>query len=75
MSTVAHLSPVGGSHPRTSTPQAQRLRRSEESLRNLSGNYLDTHRNGDVLSTQVLDDTFEVDGVPVDDRGGDEAQA
>ncbi len=35
---------TGGSHPRTSTPQAQRLRRSEKSLRNLSGNYLDTHR-------------------------------
>ena len=31
--------------------------------------------NGDVLSTEVLDDTVEVDGVPVDDRGGDEAQA
>jgi hypothetical protein len=44
VSTVAHLSPVGGSHPRTSTPQAQRLRRSEESLRNSSGNYLETHR-------------------------------
>jgi hypothetical protein len=36
---------TGGSHPRTSTPQAQRLRRSEKSLRNLSGNYLDTHRH------------------------------
>src|SRR3954471_22790655 len=44
VSTVAHSSPVGGSHLRTPTPQAQRLRRSEESLRNLSGNYLDTHR-------------------------------
>ena len=31
--------------------------------------------NGDVLSTQVLDDTVEIDGVPVDDCGGDEAQA
>jgi hypothetical protein len=27
VSTVAHSSPVGGSHLRTSTPQAQRLRR------------------------------------------------
>ena len=53
MSTVAHLSPVGGSHPRTSTPQAQRLRRSEESLRNLSGNYLDTHRRLDRTSRIV----------------------
>ena len=44
VSTVAHSSPVGGSHLRTSTPQAQRLRREEESLRDLSGNYLDTHR-------------------------------
>ena len=44
MSTVAHSSPFGGSHRRTSTPQAQRFRREEESLRGLSGNYLDTHR-------------------------------
>jgi hypothetical protein len=27
------------------------------------------------LSTHVLDDAVEVDGVPMDDRGGDEAQA
>ena len=46
MSTVAHSSPVGGSHRRTSTPQAQRFRREEESLRGLSSNYLDTHRLG-----------------------------
>ena len=49
---LAHLSPVGGSHPRTSTPQAQRLRRSEESLRNLSGNYLDTHRGISVATPE-----------------------
>jgi hypothetical protein len=30
--------------------------------------------NGAALSTQMLDDTVEVDCVPVDDRGGDEAQ-
>ena len=46
VSTVAHSSPVGGSHRRTSTPQAQRFRREEELLRGLSGNYLDTHRRG-----------------------------
>src|SRR6476659_9103677 len=57
VSTVAHLSPVGGSHPRTPTPQAQRLGRSEESLRNLSGNYLDTHRlfNGNLSDTGGID--------------------
>ena len=44
VSTVAHSSPVGGSHLRTSAPQPQRLRREEESLRDLSDNYLDTHR-------------------------------
>jgi hypothetical protein len=31
--------------------------------------------NGDPLSAQVLNGTIKVDGVPVDDRGGDEAQA
>ena len=46
VSTVARSSPVGGSHRRTSTPQAQRFRREEESLRGLSGNHLDTHRRG-----------------------------
>ena len=30
--------------------------------------------NSAALCTQMLDDTVEVDGVPVDDRGGDEAQ-
>ena len=42
--TRCRSSPVGGSHTRTSAPQAQWLRRYEESLRNLSSNYLDTHR-------------------------------
>ena len=31
--------------------------------------------NNDAPGTQVLDGTVEVDGIPVDDRGGDEAQA
>jgi hypothetical protein len=44
MSTVSHSSPVGGSHLRTSALQPQQLRREEESLRDLSGNSLDTHR-------------------------------
>ena len=31
--------------------------------------------NDDAMVTEVLDGTVEVDGIPVDDRGGDEAQA
>ena len=31
--------------------------------------------NGDAVRTQLLTATVEVDGVPVDDGGGDEAQA
>ena len=30
--------------------------------------------NSETPGTQVLDGAVEVDGVPVDDRGGDEAQ-
>jgi hypothetical protein len=30
--------------------------------------------NSETLGTQVLDGAVEVNGVPVDDRGGDEAQ-
>ena len=32
-------------------------------------------RNSDTPGTQVLDGAVEVDGIPVDDRGGVEAQA
>ena len=44
VSTAAHSSPVGGSHHRTSAPESQRRHRLEESLRNFSGSYFDTHR-------------------------------